>query len=271
MKINLQILWSWWSIPTPRIWSKSEISKLAREVWHPYKKNSSCLWIPEIHALIDCPEDISDSLNKIDFPNVKHLFLTHWHPDHTFWLRVLLSSVFDPIDKKIDEPIQLYFPKKVYQDLRQHYPSIDYFVDEMWFWVVNFLEHWESVNIWWVSITTIWYSWEWSWVNWYLIESNWKRALYSPCETILFEQFEINDLDILITECWVFSFDKVKTEISFPKMIKNIERLQPKKTYITHIEEVELARWGYDYLQEMKEKYSDIPFEFALDWLKIDL
>lgn len=47
-------------------------------------------------------------------------------------------------------------------------------------------------------------------------------------------------MDVLITECGIFSYEKVKSEISFPKLMENLKIYSPKRTILTHIEEIEL-------------------------------
>ncbi len=269
--MKIKILWSWWSMPTPRVGSNSEISNLARKYWYPYKRNSSCLGIPDIKTIFDCPEDISDSLNNAWMIDVDNIFITHWHPDHSFWLRLILNSVFDPVLSIINKKINLYMPQIVYDNLKQHYPAILFYVEEKHFGNINFLEHAQSIEINDYIITTIWYEWSNSSINWYLIEKDDKKVLYTPCETIQFQQFDLSNIDVLITECGIFSYDKVKSEISFPNMIKNIKQLSPKKTYITHIEEIEVHKRWVDYLEYMKKKYNDVNFEFAYDNMTIKL
>lgn len=40
---------------------------------------------------------------------------------------------------------------------------------------------------------------------------------------------------------------------------------------LTHIEEVELQKWGWHYMEEMKQKHSDINFEFGFDGMTIKI
>ena len=82
--MELIILGSGGAIPTPRPFCQCIICKKARKLGEPYKRNSSSLFIQDINTVIDCGEDISDSLNRRDVKKIDNLFITHWHPDHTF-------------------------------------------------------------------------------------------------------------------------------------------------------------------------------------------
>jgi len=78
-------------------------------------------------------------------------------------------------------------------------------------------------------------------------------------------------LDLLINECGLFSYEKIKSEISFPALMERIRLLRPKKTVLTHIEEIEINSWSWRYLEKMKKQYSDINFDFAYDGMKIEI
>jgi hypothetical protein len=75
---------------------------------------------------------------------------------------------------------------------------------------------------------------------------------------------------LLINECGVFSYDKIKDEISFPALMERIRLLRPRRTVLTHIEEIEVNAWGWDYLDRMKKLYADVNFDFAYDGMEIE-
>jgi ribonuclease BN (tRNA processing enzyme) len=94
-----------------------------------FKRNHSSLFIEDAKILVDCPEDIGDSLYRSGVKEVEHLFITHWHPDHTFWLRILLESTFDFYKRETVGSLILHLPKSVHEDLKKHYPTISYLID----------------------------------------------------------------------------------------------------------------------------------------------
>lgn len=51
--------------------------------------------------------------------------------------------------------------------------------------------------------------------------------------------------------------------------MERVRLLMPRRTVLTHIEEIEVNAWGWDHLGEMRKQYSDINFDFAHDGMKI--
>ena len=48
--------------------------KKARKLEEPYKRNGSSLFIKDINGVIDCGEDIGDSLNRRNIKQIDNLF-----------------------------------------------------------------------------------------------------------------------------------------------------------------------------------------------------
>ena len=93
--MKFTILWSGGAMPTPMVFHSSKLCNLAKTIWEPYKRNSSSFYIHDIAGIVDCPEDIGDSINRRNIQKFENLFITHWHPDHCFWMRILLESMYD--------------------------------------------------------------------------------------------------------------------------------------------------------------------------------
>ena len=268
--MKFTIVWSWWGIPTPRPFCICDVCRKARTIGEPYKRNSSAFYVHDIQALVDCWEDIIDALNRRNIPDVDVLFITHRHPDHTFGMRNVLQSYFDFVEDKKWKTIKMYMPQKVHEDIKTHYPSINYFVDVLWLAEIIYIEHNETVHIGDIDITAIGFTGENSETYGYLFQQDDKKCLYMPCDTLSFQQ-EIANIDLLVTECGIFSYEKMKSELGFPMMMERLKKQTPKKIILTHIEEVELHTWWREYLEKMKKEYNDIPFEFAYDGLTIEL
>jgi phosphoribosyl 1,2-cyclic phosphate phosphodiesterase len=268
--MELTILGSGGATPTPRPFCRCAICERARKEGEPYRRNSSSLFVNDISAVIDCGEDIGDSLNRRNINGVDSLFITHWHPDHTFGLRPLLEAYFNFETDKPDRRVAVYIPTKVFEELKRNYPSILYFSDNLKVAMTQRINHAQSVQLENIKITAVGYKGENSNVFAYLLEENDKRVLYAPCDTINFEQ-KIYDLDLLINECGLFSYEKIRGEISFPALMERISVLRPKRTVLTHIEEIEINTWGWQYLDKMKNEYKDINFEFAFDGMNIEI
>lgn len=268
--MKLIILGSGGGIPTPKPFCECEVCKKARKLKEPYKRNNSSLFIEDINTLIDCGEDIADSLNREIIKNVDNVFITHWHPDHSFGLRVLLDTTFNFPENKTEKTINLYIPKKTYKTLKEKFPVINFLVDIRKQGKINVIEDGDVIKIGNFKITAVGYSGKNSDNYAYLIEEKSKKVLYAPCDTIGFiRENEFKNLDLLIHELGILLYEKCKSEISFPDFMKRLRIMNPKKTIATHIEEPDLRAFGWGYLEKMRKQYLDINFEYAYDGMKI--
>jgi len=53
--------------------------------------------------------------------------------------------------------------------------------------------------------------------------------------------------------------------------MQRVREIKPKKTLMTHIEEIEVNIWGEEHFQQMKKKYSDVNFDFVYDGMEINV
>jgi len=268
--MKLTILGSGGAMPTPRPFCKCVTCNKARELGKPYKRNSCSLFINGINTLIDCGEDISDSLNRNNVAQVDNLLITHWHPDHTFGMRHLVEAYYNFRSGKSDKTINLYIPNKVFETLKQKFPVIEYYINVQKTLALHLIEDGDQLKFNDITISVVGYQGKNSDTYAYLLGNNEHKVLYAPCDTISFDNYKnYKNLDLLINECGVFS--NVSSEISFDKLMNRIGEINPKKTILTHIEEIEINIWGEDYLQKMKEKYNDIDFDFAIDGMEMEI
>jgi phosphoribosyl 1,2-cyclic phosphate phosphodiesterase len=267
--MELIILGSGGAMPTPKPFCQCTVCKKARRLGEPYKRNGSSLFIKDINAVIDCGEDIADSLNRRDIKKIDNLFLTHWHPDHTFGLRPILQANLNWDTHKSNRPINIYIPKKTFEVLIEKFSAIDYFINVQKAGTLHLVDDGDKFKIGDMEISVVGYKGKESDTYAYLIESNNKKVLYSPCDTINFEKYKnFKGLDLLINECGLFS--NYKSEISFENLINRLREIKPKKTIITHIEELETSLFG-EHFKTAKKKYLDVNFDFAYDGMKIKL
>lgn len=253
----------------PRPLCQCRVCVQARKFGGKYKRNNSSLYIEDIKTLVDCGEDIADSLNRNNIKEVKNLFITHWHPDHSFGLRALLESGYDFRAGRADKTIAIYIPKNVYRDLLAKFPVIDYLVGFQKTGHLHLIEDGDSIKIGKTVIKAVGHQGKRSHNYAYLISAGKKRALYAPCDTLDFDNFnKIGNLDLLVHECGMF-FDH-KTEIRFPELIKRLRRNAPKKIILTHIEEIELRLYDKRF-KSAKKDYPDVKFDFAFDGMNLEL
>lgn len=269
--MKITILGSGGAIPTPRPLCPCSVCKEAREKGAPYKKNSSSIFFDDINTVIDCPEDIGDSLNREGITKVSNVFITHWHPDHTFGLRVILEANYNFRKNIADNVVNLYVPLEVLKTLREKFPVIDYYQDVQRVAKIIPIKDGQSFFFNDHTIEAIKYSHKSSAFEatyGYLICTKDKRVLYTPCDTISYKR-SIKDLDLLITEMGLL--EKHEAEITFEDMIKRLKKGVAKKVILTHIEEIDLQLRGYKYLEELKSIYSEVDFDYAVDGMKIRL
>ncbi|MDD3723728.1 MAG: MBL fold metallo-hydrolase [Patescibacteria group bacterium] len=267
--MDLQILGSGGTMTVPRPLCSCAVCSKARRKGGKYKRNNASFFIKDKNILIDCGEDIADSLNRHNISKVDNLFITHWHPDHTFGLRVLLESGYNFRTPGADKIIEVYIPKKVFEDLKAKFPVIDYLLNFQKTGNLHLIEDGDEIEFGNLVIEAVGYNGVGSDHYAYLIKENNKRVLYAPCDTIDFNTYEkVLNLDLLIHECGMF-FDH-KTEIKFPNLINRLRTNKPAKTIFTHIEEVELRLYGESF-KKAKKDYSDVKFDFAFDGMKIKI
>jgi phosphoribosyl 1,2-cyclic phosphate phosphodiesterase len=268
--MKMKILGSGGAIPTPKIGCSCSICTNARDIGHPYKRNSSSLFLEDVNALFDCPEDIHSSVNENNILKIDSLFITHWHPDHCFGLRLIMQHGFDFYREIALKNFSLYIPESVYNVLIKVYPAITYQLNTLKTAKLNLLKDRDIISLEKFTIQPIGFNGPDSDTFGYLISENDKKVLYSPCDTILFKKYsEFKALDLWLTECGCFS--DFKHEISFENTIDRIKEIKPKKTIFTHIEEEELKMAGWNHLKTIKEKYNEISFDFAYDKMEIEI
>ena len=270
--MKIKILGSGGAIPTPRPLCCCKVCQQARVEGVPYKRNSCSIYIEDIKTLIDCPEDIGDSLNREGIVDVANLLITHWHPDHVFGLRILLEANYDFIRCKAIRVTNLYIPSKVYKMIKQKYPTIDYLIDTMKLANLHLVEDGEVIDFGDVSVRVVGYAGKNSETYAYLFKSQAKSALFILCDSIGFErEVEFKNLDLLVHECGIFSYEIIKHEISFPDMIKRFKHMLPSKVVLLHIEEIELKTHGLGKLKQLEKKNRSLNLTFAYDGLMIKL
>lgn len=79
--MKLLILGSGGCQPPPRPGCMCRVCKEARDKGIPYYRTGPSLYLPEQNILFDIPEDLREQLNREKIGYVKHVFISHWHPD----------------------------------------------------------------------------------------------------------------------------------------------------------------------------------------------
>lgn len=262
------ILGSGGAIPVPRPFCQCGVCKKARK--GVGRRNHCSAFLTEANFLFDAGEDIKESLNRENIKQVDAVFLTHWHPDHSFGLREVFEAYYDFRHKKPKKTFTFYVAKKVFRQLRGHFPAINYYLRKK-LAKVNFLEHGQSVKAKGAKVTAIGFTGKGADTFGFLIETKRTRLFYAPCDTIqLKEEFIPETINVLVQELGLFSWKLIKSEISFPDLVKRIEIVKPKETILTHIEEIELKNYGKK-IEEIEKKYKRLNLRLAFDGKRIKL
>ncbi|NLX05336.1 MAG: MBL fold metallo-hydrolase [Phycisphaerae bacterium] len=227
------------------------------------------MFLHEANALFDCPEDISASVNAGRIERIDALFLTHWHPDHCFGLRLLMESGYGVYRDVATKRFSLFVPQKVYPTLIKVYPALTHQLQTLHTADLRLLADRELVTLGATTIQPIGFAEAESDTFAYLIRNEAKHAvLYSPCDTLSFRTYrEFRHLDLWITECGCFS--DYPREIGMDEAMRRIEEIAPGRTIFTHIEEEELRMFGWDYMEAIIQRYPHLAFEFAHDMMEL--
>ena len=247
--------------------------------------NSS--FIDDEKILIDAPEHIFYLLNKNKINQVKHIFISHWHPDHSAGLRVLQTAWknIGP-STKIDK-IVVYMTQVTYDYIVQRVmPALPRYLK-----VVNaklkILEENKPFKIGSLKVSVFGAPEKGSGkndVSYFLFEKDGKKVLIAPDETKYMNLSRIPPLDLLIKECGFFFKDpngkRLVTkkmlenegwdiEITFNETVEQIRTLKPKKTILVEIEEL-FGRTVDDY-KKLEKKYKNLNIKFGYDGMNIKI
>ncbi len=267
--MDFVIIGSGGAIPIPRPFCQCKLCASARKTG--YNRNNCSAFLSGANVLFDCGESTRFALNEQNIKRVDALFISHWHPDHTLGLRDVVEANYDFRKKKPKSRITVFMSKKTLAVLREKFAMVDFFCKVRGGEKPKTFEHAKKIKISKATITPIGFQGKNSEKFGFLLEAGGKRLFYSPCDTFfLKEEFIPKNLDFWVTECGMFT--KIfENEITFKNLLKRIKKTVPKKTILTHLEEIELHSYGDKYLAKLERKYKGLNLRFAFDGMKIKL
>ena len=130
--MHLNVLGAGASVYFPRPCCECELCEKARKQGPPYARTGSALYNYDEAILFDTPEDIYYQLERDRIRKVRHVFYTHWHPDHTQGSRIFEHINFTYVGEKQKEPIQVYIPEEAYPDFEKLIPSLFFYQKQGW-------------------------------------------------------------------------------------------------------------------------------------------
>lgn len=245
------------------------------------------MFIEDVNILFDTPEEIASQLNRERIDTVDYIFYTHWHPDHTFGMRIVERMYKFWLDmfvkgKKPRNKVKICAVSKVMEDLESMgYKGGTFFRYYEKSGLIKTIELKNEIpfKIRNLTITPFEVQTTYNISTVFLIQENHKRVVYAPCDVKPFpENPELADLDLLIIGSFHLE-GPLKEGIVIPpnnplrKELFSLEEIQElaqklhaKKTILTHIEE----EWGktYDEYKQLEDKNN---LKFAYDGMKIEI
>ncbi len=286
--MKIKILGSGGCVSLPLPTCQCEVCIEAREKGAPFSRTGCSIFIEDINALIDTPENSVEQLNRENICQVDNIFYSHWDPDHTLGMRIieLLKLRWLDLyikDKKAEKKIEVYGLSKVINDLKaikNKYGSyLDYY-EGSGLININSVEAKELINIGNIEVYFLPVIQGDAATIFVLREGN-KRVIYAPCDIKPFPEGEelLSNADLLIIgnvipdeplkDGYVIPKDNIlkKELFTMEEVIEIINNYNIKSTIITHIEE----DWGKSYLdyKELEKKYSKYNISFAYDGMEI--
>lgn len=264
---------------TPRVGCQCRVCEEARRKGGRYVRNGPALYLSEPSVLFDTPEDIAKSLEREDIHRVRRLVYTHWHPDHTMGRRVLEqlnTNLFDPEAQKTTE---VWLPAWVREDFRKMLGLESHFqhFEEVGIAKVREIGEGETLHV--DGITLQPYRMTQPGLTCFLLSQGQKRAVLALDDTKNWvPASNLLEPDVLVMETGWFEFDPKgrrivpedhwirKEESSFEETLELIERIRPKRTFLTHIEEMNSRSYS-DYVK-LETKYHEYNLRFAYDGLR---
>ena len=284
--MDITILGSGGNTPIPMPTCDCRICTEARENGEPYARQGNSVYVHDENVVIDLPELIWESLNRETIPAVDHVFISHFHADHTHGLRVLQALGIEqpPITDFIGEIPTVYMSEVTYERAIRASEFFDGLTGE---WAdVEVLAGGESKRVGELQVTHISapiHEGRENAVSGFLFETDETTAFISPDENKHFDIEKLPDLDLWIKETGYFTEtpdgDRLVTgeaernalqhEMTFEESVEQVRTVQPERAVLTEIEE--LFRRSYDDYRNLETQYQNLNIEFAYDGMQIEL
>jgi phosphoribosyl 1,2-cyclic phosphate phosphodiesterase len=285
--MELIILGSGGSTTTPRPGCNCRVCSEARTKGLPYTRSGPSVFLQDKNVLFDTPEEIATQLNRERINTVDYIFYTHWHPDHTFGMRIVERMYKFWLDmfvrgNKPEKKVKICAVHAVMDDLK----SMEYRGGSFFSYYERSdlietieLEDGEGFDITGFKITPFEVQTTYNPSTVFLIEEKGKRVAYAPCDVKPFPKSpQLEPLDLLIVGSFhlegalkagiaIPADNRLRRELFSPAEIQQLaSRLRAKTTIVTHIEE----EWGksYDEYRGLEQQYNLL---FAYDGMRIRL
>jgi phosphoribosyl 1,2-cyclic phosphate phosphodiesterase len=267
---------------TPKVGCLCPVCQEARRKGGRFVRNGPSVLLTEASVLFDTPEDVDKSLEREGIHEVRHLVYTHWHPDHTGGRRVLEQLNMDWLDAKARRVTQVWLPSWVREDFRKRHgleENLEYF-ERAGIARIHEVGEGEPFQLDGISVRP--FKMPQPGLTAYILERESRRLVFALDDTKDWRpSIEFLEPDLLVLETGWFELDPKgrvivppghlirNEEASFEETLGIIERINPRKAVLTHIEQL-WARSYEDYL-ELEKKHHAHKLQFAYDGLRIKL
>lgn len=282
--MKLIILGSGGSVSIPRPFCNCENCSKARKIGIPWARTGPSMFLEDESILFDTPEEIRIQIEREKIKKIKHVFYTHWHPDHTQGLRIFEHINFSYPDEPKKEPVNVYLPENSILDFKRYCYSL-FFYENIGYIRINKVHDRVSIKVGSISITPLDFKRKDRIRYGYLIEQNGRRAVYATCSVFdIFLDECYQNLDLLLMEIgWFGNTKETRAKlpnnhawydhISFEENLEVIRKIRPKRTILVHIEGTRHLKndSNHDFLLEQTKKYKDLNIDIAYDGMKIEL
>jgi phosphoribosyl 1,2-cyclic phosphate phosphodiesterase len=246
--MQLTILGSGGPLTTPRPGCDCRVCAAARQEDSRARRGGPGLYVHEAHLLIDATEDVIPLLNRANVERVDHLFLTHWHPDHTGGFRAVEQLSYDLERVGPGHRIEVWLNQATANRLAAGWR----FFESVGYCRLNVVAPGTRLNL--GNIAATWFAYApGDFLSGFVLEDGHRRALLALDETKelalqVATNRSLQECDLLIAECGLFESDPEgrtlvpddwplwKTEASFTRdTLPLLGAANAKRTVLTHL------------------------------------
>ncbi len=259
--MRFTILGSGGHLRVPRACCTCKVCEEARIKGFPYKRLGQSLFLHDEFILFDTPEDINEELNIHNTYDIKNIFYSHWHPDHTLGCRII-EVLMDGRNKKT--PINVYMPPENIELAFNKDNSIFEFYENQGYCKVNCIDSniiFDNISVKRIKLIN-------NFAYAFLIEEGNKKVIFCPCHSMYLPIMkELYNVDLIIMGLGYMNCREDDVTNFHRDNLRIINSLNPKKVVFTHIEEDDGL--SFDDYRKLEKNYSN--FTFAYDGMYIDI
>jgi phosphoribosyl 1,2-cyclic phosphate phosphodiesterase len=247
-------------------------------------QRSGCsIFLHDINALFDAPEEIAAEMENAGIDRMDHLFFTHWHPDHTMGARILEIMNTEWSEKPewrmaAKHRTHVHMPGPVYDETMSRFGQFLDFWQKLGIAALDRMDApvrdgnvmveavvFESVHRTMTHSTA------------YVVSSGERKFVYAPCDITPFPRDgRFHGCDLMILQagwCGPELAERARNgphyEISMDEILDICRAYSPKRVLLTHIGD-EAGLLESD-LKDLEARHSRVNISFASDGMVLEL